>query len=509
MADPVTTDSYTDTRVGWQDYLAIIIRRRMFFIAPTAVIVLVSMVVGLFLPKYYRAEAVLLVEDKNVMNPLIQGLAIYTPVGERLRTLREEMLSWTSLSRLTHELGLDKRARSPIAFERLIKDLQRDVQVGMRGGNLVMLGYEDREPKRAQLLVNTLTQIYMDRNVESQSAEAETAITFIESEMVVYKKKLEDAERALRDFKELYVMQMPVANQLNDEIVKLEVNLAQLFVDNTEFHPVVVQVQHRINELKQKRNDEIKRVIITALAQGADPAIYQDLVQALDQPEADTRGEINPTVRTAKEAYKAWVARLDSPAETPDGVAPQVVVSASPDADPGLLGLMSSGASLSLSPREEQELARLTRDYQVHSKTYQSMKERLEQAKVTQRLGESEEGTKFKILEPARLPLKPVRPNHVKIFIFSLLLGMMVGAGAAFVAEYLDQSFQTAEDLQAVLGMPVVGSISTIVTHDDLEAQYRRRMSWMSVKKNFQRFRVYVVAPLWGRVDRLLVRWGL
>lgn len=503
-----------EMQVGWQDYLAIVLRRRWVFTVPLLAIMAISLIVGMFLPKFYRAETVMLVEEQNVMNPLIRGLAVATPVGYRLRTLREELLGWSSLSRLVHELKLDSHARSPLAFEQLIKRLQRDISVRMRGNNLIVISYEDQDPKLAQTIVNTITNIYMDRNVESQSAEAETAISFIQSEMDVYKTKLENAERALREFKELYAMQMPVATQLNDQIVELEVALARMLVENTELHPTVIQVRRHIQDLKEKRNAELKRVIVQAMARGSDPKIFEDFVAALDQPTTSGTGD-DPKVRAAKEAYQAWVGRLDNSIATQAGngaAAPQVqVVAAAPaDGQPGAMPVVAGSMPLlSLAPREEQELARLTRDYEVYSGTYQHMQQRLERAKVTQRLGESDEGTKFKILEPARLPLRPVRPNLVKIFFFSLLLGAFVGAGCAFVAEYLDQSFQSAEECQAALELPVIGSISTIVTEDDLELKRKQRKGWMSVKQKFQMAHTYVIKPVWAQVDRVLVRWGL
>ena len=504
----------TETQIGWQDYVAIITRRRWFFIMPSVAIIVVAMIVGLCLPRIYEAETILLIQDQQVINPLIEGLAVATPVSERLRTLREEILSWTSLSRLANELKLDRGAKSPIAFERLIKRLQSDINVRMRGKDLVAISYEDPDPVLAQTLVNTITNIYMQRNVESQSAETGTAITFIESEMAVYKKKLEDSERSLREFKELYVMQMPVANQINEQIVELEVALARMLIENTDQHPTVIQTRRHIEELKQRRNDEIKRVITTALVKGADPKIYQDLAEALQEPAALSESS-DPTVKAAQEAYQAWVQRMDSSlAKNNPPAAPQIQVVAASSGDSGkaMEVIGSSSASISLAPREEQELVRLTRDYEVYSDTYKEMQERLERAKVTQRLGESDEGTKFKVLEPARLPLRPVRPNMLKIFFFSLLLGIFVGAGVAFVAEYLDQSFQSSEELQTALETPVLGAISTIITEDDLEERRRRRKGWISFQANLQRAKAaaeWALRPAWGAVDRALVRWGL
>lgn len=501
----------SETQIGWQDYLAIVFRRRLFFAVPCALIVAVTLIAGLFLPKIYRSETVLLIEDQKVINPLMHGLAISTPVADRLRTLREELLSWTSLSRLTHELGMSRKTQHPLLFEKLIKRLQQKIGVGMRGRDLVTITYEDRDPEMAQRLVNTITSIYMERNAESQTAEAETAISFIENEMAVYKQKLEESELALREFKELYVMQMPVANQLNEQVVELEVLLAQMLVENTEAHPTVLQTRNRIAELKRTRNDELKRVIATAMAKGHDPSFYEDLLKALSDSTANAR-PMDPALQRAMEAYEALVKRMDSPtAPEPAATAPPVQVVSTTDAigDPAFEVLGAASASLSLSPREEQELTRLTRDYRVHSKTYQAMQERLERAKTTQRLEASDEGMKFKVLEPARLPLRPVRPNFVKMFFFSLMLGLVVGAGIAFVAEYLDQSFQSAQEVQAALELPVIGSISTIVTEADLEARSRRRKGWVSWKANLVRLKTYVVNPVWARVDRVMVRWGL
>lgn len=506
----------TETQIGWQDYLAIILRRRLHFAIPCVAITVVALISGLFMEKIYRAETVLLVQDQNVANPLISGLAVSTPVGERLRTLREEILSWTSLSRLVNELELDKNAKTPSMFEALIKRMQDDIGVRMRGSNLISVSFEDPDPKLAQRLVNTITTIYMDRNVESQNAETETAITVIESEMAVYKKQLEDSERALREFKELYVLQMPVASQLNEQIIELEVALAQLLVENTEEHPTVLSVRQRIYDLKRKRNEELRKVITEALMQGHNPDLYHDLAKMLEQPVTEQTAN-DPTIHAAREAYQAWINRLDSNITVPSTAGtPQVQVVAVTAGQggkaPELVG-SSSATSVSLAPREEQELARLTRDYEVYSATYHHMQERLERARITQRLSKIDESTKFKVLEPARLPLHPVRPNMMKILFFGLLLGAFVGVGIAFVAEYLDQSFQSAEDLQAALELPVVGSISSIVTEADIEARRQRRKDWFSHQEQLQRIKrlatTYVITPVWSRFDKVLVKWGL
>lgn len=511
----------SDMQIGWQDYLAIVTRRRWFFVVPCAVILAATMAVGFTMPKLYRSQTILLVEDPKIMNPLMHGMAISTPVDRRMQIVQEELLSWTSLSRLSHELGLDWSAKTPLALEGVVKKLQKDIVVTANRSGLIMLAYTSPNPEIAQRVLNAVTNIYIQRNVESQTAEAQVAITFIASEMDVYKTKLEEAEKSLREFKELHTMEMPVAASLNSQVISLQVHLAQMMVENTEAHPLVVQVKRQIQELTARRNEEVKRVITQAMLRGASPEIYGDLAKRLDAPVTAPAGvSDDPKMAAAREAYQAWVQRLDSatvsgPQSEPTAASAQPAPAAGEagDSADGLadadLLLSTQPLSITLGPREEQELARLRRDYKVHASAYHSMKQRLEQAHMTQRLGESDDVAKFKIIEPARLPLRPFSPNLWLMFTGSLAAGLFVGICAAFAAEYLDQSFQSAEDVQEALALPVIGSISTIVTPDDVAARHRRMRGWISARQQFNRLKTTVFHPVWAHVDRALLRWGL
>src|SRR3989338_8799302 len=506
-----------ETPINWQDYLAVVIRRQWFVIFPCAVIVAATMITGFLMPRIYRSETVLLVQDPKIMNPLIKGMAVARLVEARMRIVQEELLGWSSLSQLIKELGLDRQAKSPAAFESVIRRLQRDIVVTSKVGGLIRMTYDNPDPALAQRTLNPVTDIYVRRNMEASYAEADTAIQFIESEMVVYKQKLEASEQALREFRELYVVDMPVATQLNRQVIALQVQLAQLLVENTEEHPTVVQVRRQIDELKLQRNAEIKRVIAAAVAKSDNPQIYAGLLEALEVPASSGAAAI-PQIAEAQKAYQTWVEQMDSPQLIAEQ-APTAHPQGAPAATAGNAGQTAQGPgdaidelgaiSITLAPRQEQELARLRRDYETYRNTYHELARRLERAKITQRLGESDQGTKFKIIEPARLPLRPVSPKLWIMFWSALGAGLFVGISAAFGAEYLDQSFQSAEDVQTALAVPVLGSISTIVTTGDVEARNRRIKGWLSVKAQAKRLHTAVWHPIQARLDRLLLRLGL
>ncbi|MCK4462354.1 MAG: hypothetical protein KAW46_11160 [candidate division Zixibacteria bacterium] len=70
--------------------------------------------------------------------------------------------------------------------------------------------------------------------------------------------------------------------------------------------------------------------------------------------------------------------------------------------------------------------------------------------------------TKYKIIEPARVPLAPFWPDKKKILVMGFLLGLVIGGGAVFLAEVLDRSFRRTEDVESLLGMPVLAAIPKI-----------------------------------------------
>jgi capsular polysaccharide biosynthesis protein len=65
--------------------------------------------------------------------------------------------------------------------------------------------------------------------------------------------------------------------------------------------------------------------------------------------------------------------------------------------------------------------------------------------------------SKYKVVEPARTPLEPFKPDRMRIVLMGIVLGLVIGAGAAVAVELMDSSFKKVEDIQDHLGLPVLG----------------------------------------------------
>jgi hypothetical protein len=131
-------------------------------------------------------------------------------------------------------------------------------------------------------------------------------------------------------------------------------------------------------------------------------------------------------------------------------------------------------------PKREEEFLALERNYMNTQKHYDSILDKTLNAKVAANMEKEQKGERFKILDLARIPEKPYKPNHQKIFLLSILLGLVGGVGLAFGMEYLGHSFRDIDDLEEYLGLPVLASIPRIVTDEDIKKDKFKKIAFAS-----------------------------
>ena len=84
-----------------------------------------------------------------------------------------------------------------------------------------------------------------------------------------------------------------------------------------------------------------------------------------------------------------------------------------------------------------------------------------------------------KVLSPAVLKYNPspVNPKPLLNMAIALVVGLMAGVGIAFLLEYLDNTIKTEEDIQNVLGLPILGAIPKISVEDEKKPKMNKAAS--------------------------------
>jgi uncharacterized protein involved in exopolysaccharide biosynthesis len=113
-------------------------------------------------------------------------------------------------------------------------------------------------------------------------------------------------------------------------------------------------------------------------------------------------------------------------------------------------------------PMVEQELASLTREYELERENYKALSERHAASVVQEQITRSRGGERFSVLNAAYLPGTPESPNRLRILLLALGLGLGLGGALAFAREYLDWSVHDARLLEDEFDVPVLAEIPRI-----------------------------------------------
>lgn len=89
------------------------------------------------------------------------------------------------------------------------------------------------------------------------------------------------------------------------------------------------------------------------------------------------------------------------------------------------------------------------------------------------------------VLSPAQYSDQPIpiKPNKMLNIAIALVLGLMVGVGLAFLLEYLDTTVKTEQDVEEIVGLPIIGVVSPINLEEMRNNHSNRRTSRQRIQK--------------------------
>ena len=126
----------------------------------------------------------------------------------------------------------------------------------------------------------------------------------------------------------------------------------------------------------------------------------------------------------------------------------------------------------------ETDLKKLNRDYGVIESRYQELLRRWETLQSKKRLDPVTDSVQFNIIEPPFAAAIPVAPNRPLLLVAVLVFALGAGAAVAFGLNELKPVFYNRRTLTRVSGLPVLGSISMIMSVDEVSVRRRSTLAW-------------------------------
>ncbi len=121
------------------------------------------------------------------------------------------------------------------------------------------------------------------------------------------------------------------------------------------------------------------------------------------------------------------------------------------------------------------EYQRINRDYEVLKTQYDKLITERDQIRLRGQVETQTDAVQFRVVKEPSLSNVPAVPNRPLLLAAVLIAGIGAGVGTAFAFGHLQTSFPTAAKLERASGLPVIGSISQMLTGEQ-RVQRKQKM---------------------------------
>jgi polysaccharide chain length determinant protein (PEP-CTERM system associated) len=451
--------------------------------------------VAIFLPNRYRAEAKLLIDRQQIPEAMVKS-TVTSAIDTRVQTITQEILSRSRLENLITRLDLYADLRERLPLDQLIGRMRRDILVELKQAEhdsrdfargTFTISFSGSDAQQVALVANTLASFYVEENLKARERQAVGTSHFVQAQLEAVKAKLDEQEQRVSAFKERYMGDLPQQQEANLATLK---QLNEQLRTNSD-------TQTRASERRAMLEKQLAEVDGYRAAGGPDATAARLAQLNQELTELRTRfSEKYPDVIRMRAEIAALETRLNSAKrdkkwekdkETAVPASPYVmqlrqavgeveleIKSLKAEAEGLRRSIANYQRRVEQAPRRELEFQMLARDYEATKEVYHSLLKRQGEAQMAESMEQGQKGEQFRILEPATVSYQPAKPNRARLILMGLLLSLGVAAGVVLLAEQLDTSFHTVDDLRAFARVPVLASIPSIVTEGDL-GQRRRR----------------------------------
>ena len=471
-----------------RQYLRVISKRKILLILPFLGVVLTVMLGSLFIDPVYQASTTILVSEPQLLSQNVERMAS-RGARERIDTLRREITSRDYLTRLIRTLEWQQNPSLRAQAEReqqrypdltiaeiverwLIGSLRNRIRVQGQGSDLLVITIEDTEPKAALLLAKTLTEVFIDETLRRELSGVRGTLEFSNEQLAIYKTKLETSEEKLRRFREQIVrqsLQREVGDESNLQHLSTLVSSAESDLREAEGRAtsLTIRLQNlaasdptslynaRIEELRTEYQQGGRRLAemlilhswrdgrVIALSEQIN-GVRNNLREELGRVCREVTGNGDPV--TCSILVDLELARADEVFYRNKWMALNSEVD---QFERSLVG----------EPQDEMTLERLKEEVASNRKLYQLFLDQTQGAQIQEAAHRTAAEGRFRLMEPAMLPLKPVKPNRLRLAGMSVVIGLMLGLTLVFLMEYLDHSLNSVEEVERYLGHAVLVTI--------------------------------------------------
>ncbi len=463
-ADELEPEQYS-SGVSFQEYVAILKRRRSLILQAFLLITIVGVLVTFLTKPVYQAVGEMLIDPPSMT---VSQVNTESPLSGLFGIGAQQ--STATVAEVLQTLPLQQQV------------FQKDGQVefGIVPGadtSVINVAAEATDPHTAALAVNDLMGNYIQQSSDQSVADLESARQFAQQQSTAAHKSLVRSEEALRAFQERYHItelgqdrsnQIALVSGLSRDYAGQQAAMdalqARLAADQTligqqpanqshtllSTNPTIEGLQASLRSLKVQKQAVTQKGGFNP--NGKAPAILSLNAQIAElQHQLDLQPKLKPNVVSnpngVRETLRAAIVDLNA------GIRSQTATMADTKSQ-----LAQARADLGRYPDRQLALDRLQRARDGAARSATTFDGQLADLS----LREKARHASAHVIQPAAVPLNPIRPKKALNILFACLIGLFVGICLALLQEFLDDRINTLEDADRLLGLPSLGRVPAL-----------------------------------------------
>ena len=476
---------------NFYDYIDIFRKRIWYFIIPLVLVITGTALYVLTAPKWYRSSTLVLVFPQKISEDYVKTTVTST-VEDRLASITQEILSRTRLEKIITEFNLYPNRVKSASMESVVELMRKDIEIDFpkteKEKNSFTISYIGKDPRLVVQVTTKLASMFIEENTKRREQQAQGTTEFLGAELKTQKEKVEKAQQAITIYKSRYINELPENRDANLKVFEqLQLNSQKIgeAVRAAEDRKLIIENQLAglafTGTGASLHSDSTRELAISSPGIAPSPQVVQLNRLKLDLEEL--RGkytESHPDIIATKkkiEDLEKRIARMETQAKDPASdqfnvfqsdrkkqlaMIDKEIIRLKKEDERVRAMIATTQARIENAPVRDLALSGVSREFNNLNETYQTLLKKSAEAQQAENLERRQKGEQFRVLDPARVPVKPYTPNIPKALLIGLVLGIGSGLGMTFIREQMDRSFRDSEDLEVTLGLRVLANIPKV-----------------------------------------------
>ena len=482
-------------------------RRRWLALGVAWGLCLAGWLVVSMMPNTYESQAKVSVQTQALLSDKIGISSSERQAG--VDRVRQTLTSTGNLEKVVRRSDLNKQVVNDRDLSGQVAALRKNIEVTALPDNVLQIKAKASSPalsnaENARLstaVVQNLIDLFVEDNLAGGRGETQAAIRFFDTKLSSLERQLSDAEQRRVAFETKFMGLLPGEGSISQRMTGARMELSNIESQLASAQgslaaargqlagtPATVQTPNFSAGMSGGTAADpgaaqlaaLEGQLSAAYAKGWTDA-HPDVVSTKSQiarTRAQNKGRSTPRATASgggmiSTPNPMYVTMRSMVAEK------EALVGAANARKAQLQGDLNAMAARQVSePEVAAEQERVNRDYEVLKRQYDKLLEDREAVRLRSDVASQTDAVQFKVIEPPTRPTIPASPNRPLLLTAILIAGIGAGMAAAFLLGQLQTTFPTAGRLAAATGLPVLGSISEVVTAPVIAAR-RKQLAWL------------------------------